>query len=146
MKFSLRSVSPSERGKPDRPWRRSDLVSYESTLSIESKSLDGVRFTINRISFRRRTELSRRVRELTQRAEFLQAGDELAEKIDAGILIQEVDAMYLRWGLVDLAGLQIDGEPATADRLLERGPEELTREIIQAIKAQCGLSESERKN
>jgi hypothetical protein len=40
----------------------------------------------------------------------------------------------------------IDGEPATAARLLEKGPENLTREIVGAIKEQCGLSEPERKN
>jgi hypothetical protein len=91
-------------------------------------------------------ELSRRVRELSQRAEFLAASGELQEKIEAGILAQEIDAMYLRWGLVSVDGLIIDGEVATIDQLLERGPEELTQEILAAIRKQCGLSEAERKN
>ena len=122
------------------------LVSYESVLKIESKVMPGVRFAINRISFGRRMELSRRVREITQRAEFLEAGSELHEKIEAGMLAQEVDAMYLRWALVALEGLQIDGAPATAEQLLDRGPDELAREIVASIKQQCGLSEAERKN
>ena len=121
-------------------------VSYQSVLAIESKVLPGVRFVINRISFGRRMDLSRRVREITRKKEFLEAGSELDEKIEAGLLTQEVDAMYLSWALVAVDGLEIDGEPATAEQLLDRGPEELAREIVVAIKEQCGLSDAERKN
>jgi hypothetical protein len=119
---------------------------YESVISIESRALLGVRFVIQRISFGRRMELSRRVRELSRKAEFLEAGTEIREKIEASILAQEIDAMYLHWGLLSIEGLTIDGEPATAERLLEKGPEDLAREVVGAIKGQCGLSESERKN
>jgi hypothetical protein len=121
-------------------------VVYESALTIESKVMPGVSFVINRISFGRRMELSRRIREITQRKDFLDAGSELDEKIEAGILAQEVDVMYLRWALVGVNGLEIDGEPATIDQVLNRGPEGLAREIVIAIKDQCGLSEAERKN
>jgi hypothetical protein len=121
-------------------------VRYESIISFDSKAAQGVRFAIHRISFGRRMELSRRVRELSRRAEFLEAGTEVHEKIEANILAQEIDAMYLQWGLVSITGMVIDGEPATAERFLEKGPEELVREVISAIKAQCGLSEGERKN
>jgi hypothetical protein len=91
-------------------------------------------------------ELSRRVRELSQRAEFLSASSELHEKIEANILAQEIDAMYLHWGLVCIEGLIIDGQAADATQLLEKGPEDLAREVVGAIKGQCGLSEEERKN
>src|SRR5580698_9732309 len=121
-------------------------LQYDSLVSIDSKSTQGVRFTINRVSFGRRMELSRRVRELSRRAEFLGASTELNEKIEASILAQEIDAMYLQWGLANIEGLIIDDEPATAGRLLEKGPEDLVREIVSAIKEQCGLSEPERKN
>src|SRR5579863_9650844 len=121
-------------------------LQYESVVSIDSKSAPGVRFAIHRISFGRRMELSRRVRELSRRAEFLTAGNEVHEKIEANILAQEIDAMYLQWGLVSITGLNIDGQPATGEWLLEKGPEELVREVISAIKAQCGMSEAERKN
>lgn len=120
--------------------------SYESVLMIRSKAMPRVTFVINRISFGRRMELSRRAREISKKAQFLEAGSQLQDKIDASILEQEVDAMYLAWGLVSIAGLIIDGEAATAERLLERGPDEVTREIVGAIKAQCGLSDAERKN
>jgi hypothetical protein len=122
------------------------VLQYESVISIESRAVQGVRFAIHRISFGRRMELSRRVRELSRKAEFLEAGTEMHEKIEAGILAQEIDAMYLQWGLFSIEGLIIDGEPATAVRLLEKGPEDLTREVVNAIKEQCGLSEPERKN
>jgi hypothetical protein len=125
---------------------RDDGMKYESFLSIDSTAAPGVRFTIHRISFGRRMELSRQVRELSRKAEFLEAGKEMHEKIEANILAQEIDAMYLRWGLSSIDGLSIDGEPAGAAELLEKGPEDLTREVVAAIKAQCGLSEPERKN
>ena len=91
-------------------------------------------------------ELSRRVREISRKAEFLEAGTELHEKIEASILALEIDAMYLQWGLASIEGLIIDGEPATVTQLLEKGPEDLAREIVGAIREQCGLSEPERKN
>jgi hypothetical protein len=119
---------------------------YESVLSIDSSAAPGVRFTIHRVSFGRRMELSRRVRDLSRKAQFLEAGTELHEKIEANILAQEIDAMYLRWGLVTIEGLTIDGAPATTERLFEHGPEELVREVVSSIKIQCGLSEAERKN
>jgi len=135
MKFLSRSAEKS--GIP---------VSYESVMTTESKAIPGVVFVINRISFGRRMELSRLVREIGKKAEFLEAGTELQERIEAGILTHEVDAMYLRWGLVSVEGLTIDGTPATAEQLLDTGPEALAQEIVAAIKAQCGLSEAERKN
>ncbi len=119
---------------------------YESVLSIESKTAPGVRFSIQRISFGRRMELSRQVRELSRRAEFLAAGTAVQEQIEANILAQEIDAMYFRWGFVSVDGLGIDGQAATGEQLLESGPEELTREVVSAIKAQCGLNEQETKN
>src|ERR1700744_6174230 len=68
---------------------------YARLFSIESKTLRGVRFAIHRISFGRRMELSRRVRELSRKADYLEAGTDIHEKIEAGILAQEIDAMYL---------------------------------------------------
>jgi hypothetical protein len=128
------------------PGTPNGAVHYDSVVSIESKAAPGVRFAIQRISFGRRMELSRQVREISRKAEFLEAGTEVHEKIEANILAQEIDAMYLQWGLVRIDGLIIDGEPATAVQLLEKGPEDLAREVVGAIKEQCGLSEAERKN
>ncbi len=121
-------------------------VAYESVVGIDSKAVPGVKFVLNRVSFGRRIDLSRRVLEISQRAEFLGAGNNVQEKIEASILAQQIDALYLTWGLVSIDGLKIDGEEPTTAQLIEKGPEKLTREIVGMIKAQCGLSEAERKN
>jgi hypothetical protein len=98
------------------------------------------------MSFGRRLELARKIRAIDRRLEYLQAGEDLASKVESAIVSAEVDRAYLEWGLDSLEGLWIDGEPATPEALVEKGPEELTREILQAIKKECFLSEEERKN
>jgi hypothetical protein len=98
------------------------------------------------MSFARRLELTRRVRELGRRIEFQQGGEGLQDKIDAALSTAEIDRLYLEWGLVGVDGLTIDGEAANAASLVERGPEELCREVLRAIRHECGLTAEERKN
>jgi len=143
MRFMSRLGSTARKGDAH---SGNDTLRYESTVSFRSNTAPGVTFVIHRISFGRRMELSRRVRELSRKAEFLEAGAQVQEKIEAGILAQEIDAMYLRWGLVSVDGMTIDGEPAECESLIENGPEELVGEIVRAVKSQCGLSEAEIKN
>ena len=119
---------------------------YESTIMRNSEAFKGVAFTIRRISFGRRMELARSVLELSKKAQFREAGSSIDDAIEANILACEIDRLYLRWGLVSIQGLTIDGTDATAELLVEKGPESLAREIVRAIKAECGLSEDERKN
>ena len=119
---------------------------YESTLVIKSQALPGVRFTINRVSFGRRMDLCRRVRDIGQKLEFLEAGEHFREKVEANLLSHEIDQIYLEWGLVAVEGLTIDGEPASEELVMAKGPEALSKEIVEAIKSQCGLNEEERKN
>src|SRR6202167_4433551 len=114
MRFLSRLGKESSKGEEGERRVRRGALHYDSVISIESKAAPGVRFGIHRISFGRRMELSRRVREISRKAEFLKAGTELHEKIEANILAQEIDAMYVHWGLVSIEGLLIDGEPATA--------------------------------
>jgi len=121
-------------------------MNYESNVSHTSKVIDGVGFTIARMSFGRRIELTRRIRELSSKAEFLEAGEDVREKIEAGLLNQEIQKLYLEWGLRQISGLEIDGREATCGLLVSDGPEELCREIVAAIRAECGLSAEERKN
>ncbi len=45
-----------------------------------------------------------------------------------------------------MRGLELDGAPATPESLAAIGPEELFREAVAAVKAECGLTETERKN
>ena len=121
-------------------------VKYASTVSITSSAMPGVAFTVGRMSFGRRMELFRRIREIAANLEYLEASTDFREQVEATLLEQEIENLYLQWGLVSVEGLAIDGQPATLELLLERGPEHLAREIVASIKAECGLSEAERKN
>jgi len=121
-------------------------MEYTSFEIIKSSVAPGVSYTLAKISFGRRVELTRRIRELAARKEFLEAGEHPNEKMDAALLASEIDRIYLLWGLREVAGLDVDGQPASPKSLAESGPEELFREALAAVKHECGLSEAERKN
>ena len=121
-------------------------MTYESESVVESKVAEGVKFTIARISFARRLELMKKVRELAGRAEFLEAGEAPTEKMDSALLQAEIDRLYIEWGLRSISGLELDGKPATPGLLAECGPEELFREALAAVRAETGLNAVERKN
>ena len=90
--------------------------------------------------------LCQQIREIAPKLEFLEAGSEFAEKVEANLLGQEIENLYLRWGLAGVEGLSIDGGAATVELLIARGPETLAKEIVAAIQAECRLTEEERKN
>ena len=111
----------------------------------ESQTHTGVRFAIRRVSLAQRLELTRQVRELTLRYEFLKAGDAV-DQLDAALADLLVKKLYLEWGVVALQGLLIDGEMATVQTLVEKGPEDLVDEAIAALQTAIGLTDEERKN
>lgn len=121
-------------------------MNYDSTVAVHSAMFEGVTFTIARMTFGRRIELMRRVRGMSAKLEFEKAGSQAGDQIQASILSGEIDELYLRWGLVSIAGLMLDGQPADVDSLIASGPEDLSREILKAIKRECSLTEEERKN
>jgi hypothetical protein len=121
-------------------------MTYESLTRVESKVRPGVEFVISRMSFGRRMDLIRRIRELTLQCDFLSAGDTPKEKMEAALLSAEIDQLYVNWGLQELIGLEVDGQAGTPELLASAGPEDLFQEAVAAIKAECGLSEAERKN
>ncbi len=121
-------------------------MEYASEKRIESQALPGVRFTIARMSFGRRVELTRRIWELAGRVEHLEAGGDARGKLEAALVAAEIDRVYLSWGLRRIEGLTVDGEQATPDLVAEQGPEGLCREVVAAIKAECGLTAAETKN
>ena len=77
----MRFLSRSDRGRAAPP-RVSALDSgsapdlYDSVVTVQSKVMPAVTFVINRISFGRRMDLSRRAREISKKAEFLAAGSQ----------------------------------------------------------------------
>lgn len=120
-------------------------IDYSSVFWHESGTMKGVGYAIRRVSLSQRIELTESARELVLRNEFLKAG-ETPEQLEAAISDLLVRKLYLEWGLVEMRGLTIDGQPATAELLAEKGPEPLSDEIISAIQAELGISEEERKN
>ncbi len=133
MKSLLRSPDPK-------------VVEYESVVRRESAAVPGVTYKIRRMSFGARMELSRKIRELSKQVEFLASGPDIRQHLEANVLSHEIDDVFFAWGLVEIEGLTIDGQPATPELLAGKGPDELAREIVDSIRGQCGLSEEERKN
>jgi len=121
-------------------------MTYKSVAVVESRAAPGVTFTVAKMSYARRTELMRRIRELARHMEFLQAGQEPGDKMDAALLEAEISRLYVGWGLRAISGLVVDGSEATPELLVESGPEALFREALEAVQAHAGLSEAERKN
>ena len=123
---------------------------WESSAWHDAGAVKGVRYQIARMSFGRRIELARRIREIGRKMEYLEAGARLEngarEALEATVLSAEIDRVYLDWGLVAVEGLTIDGAEATPESLVERGPVELAAEILARIKSECGMNEDERKN
>ncbi len=130
------SMSHSDRGG----------AQYNSALWCDAASYPGVRYRVARVSVGRRIELARKIREIGRKLEFLEASSDAREKLEAMVLAQEIDRVYLEWGLDAIEGLSIDGETATPLLLIETGPAELSAEILSRIKSECGLNEDERKN
>lgn len=126
--------------------KRGMPVEYGSTVTKESKASAGVRYVIRRPSLQRRAEITRRVRQLLAELEYRSAGESVEDRLAAAELESRIDSVYLEWGLERVEGLTIDGSAADAKALIERGPEELAREIAEAIRTECRLSEDERKN
>jgi hypothetical protein len=119
---------------------------WESRVWFDAEAMEGVRYEIVRVSFGRRIELARRIREIGRKMEYLEAGSDAREKLEATVLAAEIDRAYLEWGLVAVEGLEIDGAAATPETLVDRGPVALAMEILGRIKSECGMTEDERKN
>jgi len=121
-------------------------MTYESIAEISSELAPGVTYAVAKMSYGRRVELMRQIRELARRKEFLEASGDSADKIDAALLEAEINRLYVIWGLQAVSGLIVDGTEATPEVLAEKGPEDLFREALTAVRTQTGLSEAERKN
>jgi hypothetical protein len=113
---------------------------------VESEIAFGVTYVVARMSFTRRVELMRRVRDLARKEEFLDAGQDAGGKMDAALLQAEIERLYLVWGLREVRGLTVDGAAATPELLAENGPENLFREALGAVREETGLNAAERKN
>ena len=126
------------------------VKTWESRVWFDAVAIEGVRYEIVRVSFGRRIELARRIREIGRKMEYLEAGSKLEngarETLEAAVLAAEIDRAYLEWGLLRVEGLEIDGMEGTPESLIDCGPVELAMEILRRIKSECGMTEDERKN
>lgn len=129
-----------------RGFNRAAPEEWSSSEWIESRKVKGVWFRIARISFLRRLELLKRLRGLLAELECRAASEANEDQVEASRIGMEVQRTYLEWGLIEIAGLKIDGEPARKETLLAQGPEWLCEEIADAVKEHSFLSDSERKN
>lgn len=120
-------------------------VEYSSVAWHSSRLYKSVRYSIRRISLAQRLDMAKRICELGAKYEFLKAGDAL-ERTEAHLADLLVRQLYLEWGLAAIEGLTIDGQNASVERLIEKGPEPLCDEIVSTIRAELELSEEERKN
>ena len=121
-------------------------MEHESTRTVASRTCPGVQFVIRCMSFRRRLELLKSVREAARELEFRTAGESAEDRAHAAVQGGRIEQIYIEWGLQRVSGLRIDGEDATAESLMDRGPEALCREIAAEIRRECALSDEERKN
>lgn len=121
-------------------------MTYESIVQVESRTVPGVTFIVQKMSYGRRADLMRKIRELARQQEFLRASEQPGDKMDAALIEAEINRVYLKWGLKAVSGLMVDGAEATPELLAESGPEDLFREALEAVRLQTGLSAEERKN
>lgn len=120
-------------------------IQFESSRRLESESVPGAVFWVRKVSLAQRIDLFTRVRELTQKHEFLRSGNQ-AEQMEGALGDLLTVRMFVEWGLERVEGLRIDGQDASVSLLIEKGPEELCAEVASAVQSGCGLSEEERKN
>ena len=129
MSFSLRSLKTYE---------------YASLAWHESQAVPSVRFAIRRITLTQRLELAKRIRDLSLREEFLKAGG-TPEQLESSICDLLTRKALIEWGLAAVTGIRIDGQSATAQLIIDKGPESLTDEIVSAIQREAGLSGTRKK-
>src|SRR5690242_8952485 len=96
------------------------MMTYDSVVVVNSRLANGVTYTVAKVSFERRLELMRKIRDLARRLEYLEAGKEAGDRMDAAVLRAEIDRTYIIWGLQGVSGLEVDGEPATPEALAAR--------------------------
>ena len=131
-------------------------MNFESTVSHNSKlpGFEGVKFCLKKMTEGRRIKL--RLALAAAQAELMDVLTEASNAKDnevklAGLLNQvesirgnTIDPLYVRWGVKSIEGLQIDGQDATVDLLIEEGPPELYQEILSRVKKEAGLSDEEK--
>lgn len=119
---------------------------YHSVEIHDSSVCPGVRYTVRRISARRRLDLVRSIRGLVQQSEYHEAGTAALDKLESAILSREISKVYFASGFESVEGLKIDGQTPDAESMWAHGPEMLIDEITQRIRDCWHLNDQARKN
>jgi hypothetical protein len=98
------------------------------------------------MSLLRRHRLMLQLKQLAAERAFHAAGNGVWDEISCAELHARIQTTAIRCGLAELEGLSIDGQLASIESLLERGPESLCTEIAEAIADENTVSSDERKN
>jgi len=135
-------------------------MKFFSRVRINSAlpGFEDVFFTLNKMTEGRRINLrlsvadgTAGVRQILAEKQALNTESDVAKIADlldrlTRIIEDEINPAWVRWGLHAVDGLEIDGEPATVESLIQTGPPELYAEILTAIRHAAGLSEDDQGN
>lgn len=122
-----------------------DMHNFCTLVWRDSTVLPGVRFAIRSMTLAQRIELTKRVRELTLKNDFLRSGTP-CDRLDEALGELLARRVYLEWGLSKVEGLRIDDKDANPEMLIEQGPEKLADEAARLIVNELHLNEEETKN
>lgn len=125
---------------------RSRNAEVASSCHYESITYPGVSFTIRQMTLRHRIKLLKEVHDLYREAEFSTAGSSKADRLNAQLSSLRVDEVFLRWGVIAVEGLVVDGRPIAADEVGELAPECLASEMLSRVRECMSLSSDEEKN
>ena len=109
---------------------------YKSTVAVASRIVPGVTFRIKRASADRRLALMQRIKDRANADRQRRTAETPQDTMDAALVAAEVERIYVTTGVEEIAGLEVDGIPATPEILARSGPEGLFREVLQAVRAQ----------
>lgn len=134
-------------------------MNFQSRVTLTSKvaGFENVSFTLNRMTEGRRIKLRLKLAAITAKlreslVEIRKLREQenpdakrVAELVDTvtTIMEDEVTPTWVRWGLHHIEGLEIDGQPATVESLIESGPTQLYDEVAAAVRREAGLTEQE---
>lgn len=120
-------------------------MNFETSYWADSDACAGVRYRVRRLSFGSRVFLMRELHSLAARREHARSLPDQAQ-VEEAMLTADIQETYLRVGLSEVSGLEIDGKSPTADEFVRDGPEELVSEALHHVVREFGLTEQEEKN
>lgn len=137
---------------------------YESTRTVKSEIFEGVTIYLRKMTEGRRTNLrkqlaepNRRIREILKEQDAIMATEEQARTAEQNtkwldlndeydnVHAELIDPVWINWGVKQIEGLQVDGNPLTIAEMSE-WPSVFFKEVMDAVKAEAELNGSERKN